>query len=64
MLRDGELDDREVELSVQDKAGFPFMQVFSTSGVEEMNMNMQDMMGSLFPKKTKNPGDFNRFLRA
>jgi ATP-dependent HslUV protease ATP-binding subunit HslU len=54
MLRDGELDDREVELSVQDKAGFPFMQVFSTSGVEEMNMNMQDMMGSLFPKKTKN----------
>ncbi|MBW1871183.1 MAG: ATP-dependent protease ATPase subunit HslU [Deltaproteobacteria bacterium] len=53
MLRDGELDDREIELTVQDKVGFPFMQVFSTSGVEEMNMNMQDMMGSLFPKKTK-----------
>jgi ATP-dependent HslUV protease ATP-binding subunit HslU len=54
MLRDGELDDREVELTVQDRAGaFPFMQVFSTSGVEEMNMNLQDMVGNLFPKRTK-----------
>ena len=54
MLRDGELDDREVELTVQDGGGaFPFMQVFSTSGVEEMNMNLQDMMGNLFPKRTK-----------
>ncbi len=54
MLRDGELDDREVELTVQDRGGaFPFMQVFSTSGVEEMNMNLQDMMGNLFPKRSK-----------
>jgi ATP-dependent HslUV protease ATP-binding subunit HslU len=54
MLRDGELDEREVELTVQDGGGaFPFMQVFSTSGVEEMNMNLQDMMGNLFPKRTK-----------
>jgi ATP-dependent HslUV protease ATP-binding subunit HslU len=54
MLRGGELDDREVELTVQDRAGaFPFMQVFSTSGVEEMNMNLQDMVGNLFPKRTK-----------
>jgi len=55
MLREGKLDDREVELKLQDQAGsFPFMQVFSTSGVEEMNMNLQDMMGNLFPKRTKN----------
>ncbi len=54
MLRDGELDEREVELTVQDRSGaFPFMQVFSTSGVEEMNMNLQDMVGNLFPKRTK-----------
>jgi len=54
MLREGELDEREVELTTQDRAGmFPFMQVFSGSGVEEMNMNLQDMMGNLFPKKTK-----------
>ena len=54
MLRDGKLDEREVELTVSDSlTGFPSMQVFSTSGVEEMNMNMQDMLGNLFPKKTK-----------
>ncbi len=54
MLREGKLDDREVELKLQDGGGaFPFMQVFSTSGVEEMNMNLQDMMGNLFPKRTK-----------
>ena len=54
MLRDGKLDEREIELSVPDRAGvFPMMQVFSTSGVEEMNMNLQDMLGNLFPKRTK-----------
>jgi ATP-dependent HslUV protease ATP-binding subunit HslU len=54
MLREGKLDAREVELQVTDGGGsFPMMQVFSTSGVEEMNMNLQDMMGNLFPKKTK-----------
>ncbi|MBW2700650.1 MAG: ATP-dependent protease ATPase subunit HslU [Deltaproteobacteria bacterium] len=54
MLREDKLEDREVELSVSTQGGgFPLMQVFSTSGVEEMNMNLQDMMGNLFPKKTK-----------
>jgi ATP-dependent HslUV protease ATP-binding subunit HslU len=54
MLRQGQLDDREVELNLSDRSGsFPMMQVFSTSGVEEMNMNLQDMLGNLFPKKTK-----------
>ncbi|RLB55099.1 MAG: HslU--HslV peptidase ATPase subunit [Deltaproteobacteria bacterium] len=55
MLREGKLDEREVELKLPDRsAGFPFMQVFSTSGVEEMNMNLQDLMGNLFPKRIKN----------
>ena len=54
MLREGKLDEREIELNVSDLGGaFPMMQLFSTSGVEEMNMNLQDMMGNLFPKKTK-----------
>jgi ATP-dependent HslUV protease ATP-binding subunit HslU len=55
MLREGKLDDREVDLTIQDQSsGFPFMQVFSASGMEEMNVNMQDMIGNMFPKKTKN----------
>jgi ATP-dependent HslUV protease ATP-binding subunit HslU len=54
MLRDGQLDERDVELNTQDRSGaFPLMQVFSTSGVEEMNMNLQDLMGNILPKRTK-----------
>lgn len=54
MLRDGLLDEREVEVTLSDRGGpFPFMQVFSTSGVEEMNMNLQDALGNLFPKRSK-----------
>ncbi|MBN2493884.1 MAG: ATP-dependent protease ATPase subunit HslU [Deltaproteobacteria bacterium] len=54
MLREAKLDERRVELDLTDRGGFfPMMQVFSTSGVEEMNMNLQDMLGNLFPKRTK-----------
>jgi len=54
MLREGQLADREVEVATQDRGmSLPMMQVFSTSGVEEMNMNLQDMLGNLFPKRTK-----------
>jgi ATP-dependent HslUV protease ATP-binding subunit HslU len=54
MLREGKLDDREVELNLTDQSGmFPMMQVFSTSGVEEMNMNIQDMLGNILPKRSK-----------
>lgn len=44
MLRDGRLDDREVEIDAQDRST-PTMQVFSNSGMEEMGMNIQDIMG-------------------
>jgi len=54
MLREGQLNEREVEINLPDRASsFPLMQVFSTSGVEEMNMNLQDMVGNLFPKRMK-----------
>jgi len=55
LLREGQLDDREVELKLPDRGPFfPFMQVFSTSGVEELNMNLQDLMGNIMPKRSKN----------
>jgi ATP-dependent HslUV protease ATP-binding subunit HslU len=55
LLREGQLDDREVDLKLPDRgAFFPFMQVFSTSGVEELNMNLQDLMGNIMPKRSKN----------
>ncbi len=51
-LRKGQLDDREIELEVSSDA-IPMMQVISPAGIEEMGMNLQDMFGNLFPKKTK-----------
>lgn len=51
-LRNGELEDRKVEIDV--KAGkTPTMQIFGPAGMEELGMNLQDMLGNLSPKKTK-----------
>ena len=53
LLRDGYMDDKEVEVEVSDNTN-PMMQVFSGAGVEEMGINLKDTLGHLFPKKTKN----------
>lgn len=52
-LRKGELDDREVEVEVRDTGNTPMMQVFSNTGMEEMGVNVQDMLGRFFPTRTK-----------
>jgi len=52
-LRRGDLDNREVEVEVRETTGAPTMQVFSNAGIEEMGLNMQDMLGRLFPPRTK-----------
>ena len=53
-LRAGELDDRAVHVRVQDRGSTPMFEIFSSSGgMEEMDVNMRDMLGNFFPKKTK-----------
>jgi ATP-dependent HslUV protease ATP-binding subunit HslU len=52
MLREGKLEDREVELERKDKM-FPTIEVFSAGGMEAMDINLREMFGSLMPKKTK-----------
>ncbi|TNF23840.1 MAG: ATP-dependent protease ATPase subunit HslU [Deltaproteobacteria bacterium] len=52
LLQEGHLDDREVEVETQDTK-MPMMEIFSSSGLEEMGINMKDSFGHLFPKKTK-----------
>jgi ATP-dependent HslUV protease ATP-binding subunit HslU len=51
-LRKGKLDEREIELQVED-AG-PQIEVFSNMGLEEMGLNLQDAMKNIFPGKKKN----------
>lgn len=54
MLRNGKLDDREIELSLQDTQGGPMVEIMTTSGMEDMQSSIQDAFGKMFPKKKKN----------
>ena len=51
-LRSGQLEDRMIELEVPASEG-PLMQVIGPMNLEEMGVNLQDMFGSLMPKKMK-----------
>ena len=52
-LRAGELDEREVEVEVSDSGQPAMMQMFTNTGMEEMGVNFQEMMGKMMPKRTK-----------
>lgn len=52
MLRQGKLDKREVDLDITQQA-VPVVEIFSGAGLEEMDINIKDMFGNMFPKKTK-----------
>ena len=52
MLRSGNLDEREVEIQVEERAT-PFIEIFNAPGTEGMDINLKDMMGNLFPGKKK-----------
>jgi ATP-dependent HslUV protease ATP-binding subunit HslU len=52
MLRNGELDEREVEIQVEEKST-PLVEIFSGPGMEGMDINLKDMMGNMFPGRKK-----------
>ncbi|PIE62818.1 MAG: HslU--HslV peptidase ATPase subunit [Desulfobacter postgatei] len=52
MLDDGKLDDRKIDIDVQEK-NFPMVEIFSNAGMEEMGINIKDMLGNFAPKNTK-----------
>ena len=51
-LREGKMDDRYVDMEVQHNP-IPNIKLFTTGGIEEMDMNISDMLGNIFPSKTK-----------
>ncbi len=51
-LRDGKLDERMVEIETRERS-FPAFEIISSSGVEEMDINIRDMLPGLFGQKTK-----------
>ena len=53
MLRSGSLDEREIEIDLEDTAGGgPTMSIFTPQGVEEMGMQFKDMLGGLLPHRS------------
>jgi ATP-dependent HslUV protease ATP-binding subunit HslU len=52
-LHEGKLDERFVELEVQDHS-LPMIEVISGSGMEDMDINIKDMLGNFFPQRKKN----------
>ena len=52
MLRNGDLDDREIEIEVA-ADNTPMLQVFGPMGLEEMGMNIQELFGNMGPKRSK-----------
>ncbi|RJX33932.1 MAG: ATP-dependent protease ATPase subunit HslU [Desulfarculus sp.] len=53
LLREGKLDERYVDLEVKVSGGMPMVEIFSGSGMEEMEINLKEMLGGMFPKQTK-----------
>ena len=51
-LRDGKLDERMVEIETRERS-FPAFEIISSSGVEEMDINIRDMLPGFFGQKSK-----------
>src|SRR6056297_3449508 len=51
-LKNGDLDDRMIEISVEKKSP-QMLELFTGQGSEEMGINFNDMLGDMFPKKKK-----------
>ncbi len=52
MLRGGKLDGRYVELEI-DNRNIPMVEIFSSAGLEEMEFNIKEVFGNIFPAKKK-----------
>jgi ATP-dependent HslUV protease ATP-binding subunit HslU len=51
LLHEGKLDARFVDLEVMDVRSGPMIEIFSSSGVEDMGLNIKEMFGNVFPQK-------------
>jgi len=52
LLREHKLDERMVELEITQRS-VPMVEIFSAAGMEEMDINIKDIFGNLFPKKSR-----------
>ena len=53
MMRQDDFHDREVEIDLEDSGAAPTLSLFTPQGVEEMGMQFKDLLGGLFPKRSR-----------
>lgn len=53
LYREGKLDERTVDVEITESRSGPMIEVFSSSGVEDLGVNIREMFGNLFPQKKK-----------
>lgn len=53
LLHEGKLDGRFVEIETAEARSGPMVEIFSSTGMEDMGLNVKDMLGSIFPQKKK-----------
>jgi len=53
LLRQGQLDEREIDVEVPEGTTGPSVSIFGPQGVEEMGVQLRDMLGGMFPKRTR-----------
>ncbi|HEY0796666.1 MAG TPA: ATP-dependent protease ATPase subunit HslU [Acidisarcina sp.] len=51
-FREGKLDERMVEIDVRERSG-PSFEIISNQGMEEMDINLKDVLPTLFGNRTK-----------
>jgi ATP-dependent HslUV protease ATP-binding subunit HslU len=49
----GVLDERKVEIDVEETSNMSFSPVFSSQGMEEFGFNLQDMLGNMMPNRRR-----------
>lgn len=52
ILKKGELENRDIEIEARDSF-MPMVEIFSSSGMEDVGMQLHSAIGNLFPKKSK-----------
>jgi ATP-dependent HslUV protease ATP-binding subunit HslU len=53
MLRQGQLDDREIEIELAETGPPPQVSLFTPQGMEELGGQLKDLFGNLFPGRTR-----------
>ncbi|OIP47020.1 MAG: HslU--HslV peptidase ATPase subunit [Deltaproteobacteria bacterium CG_4_10_14_3_um_filter_60_8] len=51
LLKEGKLDDKMVEMDVEQAAGLPMLEAFSGTGLDGMGASLRDAFGKIFPAR-------------